>query len=76
MAAKPAIKFDVKKGGGFTLDVPEGVLNQERVSKFFDYLVLDQAREESELTPEQVDELAREVDLAVWEQVRKSYEEA
>lgn len=76
MSGEPAFKFDVRGDFGFTLDVPGGVLSPERVSRFLNYLILEEARERSELTPEDAAEIAHDVDQAIWEQVRHEYEEA
>ena len=76
MSAQPAYKIDVRGDDGFTLDVPGGVLDRERVSRFLDYLILEAAREQSQLTPEEAAEIADDIDKAIWEQVRRDYEEA
>jgi hypothetical protein len=76
MSAEPAYKIDVRDDDGFTLNVPGGVLDRERVSRFLDYLILEAAREQSHLTPEEAAEIADDIDRAIWEQVRSEYEEA
>jgi hypothetical protein len=76
MSIQSSIRFVVRDDHGFTLDVPGGVLNAERVSRFLSYLILEEARERSELTPADAAEIANEIDRAIWEQVRHEYEEA
>ena len=76
MSTQLAFKFDVRHDCGFTLDVPGGVLNPERVSRFLNYLILEQAREQSELTSEDAADIAGDIDRTIWEQVRHEYEEA
>ena len=73
MSAEPAYKLD--DSDGFTVHVPNG-LDRESVSRFLDFLVLERARLESQLTAEEAAEIADEIDRAVWEQIRSSYEEA
>jgi len=73
MAGEPAFKLD--DADGFTVHVPKG-LDRDSVSRFLDYLVLERARLESELTEEDAAEIANEIDRAVWEQIRSSYEGA
>ena len=76
MSGNPAYMIDVHPDDGFTLDVQGGVLDRERVSRFLDYLILEAAREQSQLTPGDAAEIAREIDGAIWDQVRHDYEEA
>jgi hypothetical protein len=76
MSAEPPYKINIREDNGFTLDVPPGVLDRERVSRFLDYLILESAREQSQLTPEEAAEIADDIDRAIWEQVRREYEEA
>jgi len=73
MTAEPAFKLD--DSDGFTVHVPKG-LDRDSVSRFLDFLVLERARLESELTEEDAAEIAKDIDRAVWEQIRSSYEEA
>ncbi|HEX9940062.1 MAG TPA: hypothetical protein VGB15_23200 [Longimicrobium sp.] len=73
MASEPAFKIDDRDG--FTVHIPSG-LDRESISRFLDFLVLERARMESELTEEEAAAIAKEIDHAVWEQVRSSFEEA
>ncbi|HYH81403.1 MAG TPA: hypothetical protein VEX86_16485 [Longimicrobium sp.] len=76
MGAEPAYRIDVREDDGFTLDVAGGVLDRKRVSRFLDYLILEAAREQSELTREDAAGIAQEIDDAIWNQVRADYEGA
>ena len=71
--AEPAFKLD--DSDGFTVRIPQG-LDRDSVSRFLDYLILERARLESELTEEDAAQIADDIDRAVWEQIRSSYEEA
>jgi len=73
MAAEPAFKID--ESDGFTVRVPNG-LDRDSVSRFLDYLVLERARLESKMTEEDAAAIAKDIDRAVWEQIRSGFEEA
>lgn len=50
--------------------LPSGFLDQESLSKFLDYLELESLRRRSQLSQEQADELAKEINQAMWKQLR------
>jgi hypothetical protein len=73
MAAEPAYKIDVR-ADGMTIRVRNGALDREGVSRFLDYLVLESIRNQSMLTEDKAEELAREVKQGAWERVRHLFE--
>lgn len=73
MAAEPAIrvKYD---DDDMVVRIRRGALSGDRVSRFLDYIQLEEIREKSEMTEEQAAEIADEIDRAMWERVRARYE--
>jgi hypothetical protein len=69
MAAEPAYRIQVEDRD-LVVRLRRGVLNQAEVSKFLDYLELESLRRRSELTEEDAQNLAREIDSAAWARVR------
>jgi hypothetical protein len=69
MAAEPAYRIQVEERD-LVVRLRRGVLNQAEVSKFLDYLELESLRRRSELTEEDAQHLAREIDGAAWARVR------
>lgn len=72
---EPAYKVDMNDDG-LTVHVRPGLLDRRRMSKFLDYLILETAREQSQLTEEEAAEIAKDIDRAVWERLRTRFEEA
>jgi hypothetical protein len=69
MAAEPAYRIEIEDRD-VVVRLRRGVLNQAEVSKFLDYLELEALRRRSELSEADAQDLAQEIDTAVWARVR------
>jgi hypothetical protein len=69
MAAEPAYRIEIEDRD-VVVRLRRGVLNQADVSKFLDYLELEALRRRSELSEADAQDLAQEIDRAVWARVR------
>jgi hypothetical protein len=69
MAATPAYRIDIE-GQEIVVRLPRSLLNRDEVSTFLDYLELQAIRRRSELSQEQAEALAEEIDRSTWEAVR------
>ncbi len=59
--------------GKLVITIPQGLVREEEVRRLLAYLTIESVRSKSVLTQEQADELAQEVDAAVWKRVSASY---
>jgi hypothetical protein len=69
MAAEPAYRIEIEDRD-VVVRLRRGVLNQAEVSRFLDYLELEALRRRSELSEAGAQDLAQEIDRAVWARVR------
>jgi hypothetical protein len=69
MAAEPAYHIDVQDRD-IVVRLRGDVLNRDEVSKFLDYLELESIRRRSELSEEDAQALAAEIDRDVWQRSR------
>jgi hypothetical protein len=69
MAATPAYRIDFEEQE-IVVRLPRTLLNRDEVSKFLDYLELQAIRRRSELSQEQAETLAEEIDRSTWELLR------
>jgi hypothetical protein len=69
MAATPAYRIDIEEQE-IVVRLPRTLLNREEVSTFLDYLELQAVRRRSELSQEQAETLAEEIDRSTWELLR------
>ena len=74
MASQPAYSIDVQDQD-VVVRLHGNVLDRDAVSKFLDFLELEAIRRRSQLTDEQADALAAEVDRSVWERLRTNVQE-
>jgi hypothetical protein len=70
MAAEPAYRIEVEDRD-VVVRLRRGVLNQSEVSRFLDYLELEALRRRSALSESDAQDLAQEIDSAVWERIRE-----
>lgn len=68
MAAEPVYRIEIEDRD-VVVRLRRGVLNQAEVSKFLDYLELEALRRRSELSEADAQDLAQEIDRAVWARV-------
>lgn len=61
----PAYQVDEDEES-FVLRIPKSMVTREQVQRFLDRLEFEQLRSKSQLTPEDAEELAREVKHAVY----------
>lgn len=52
------------------------MIDRSALGRFLDYLELESIRNRSQLTEEQAAVLAKEIDHAVWEDLKRAYAEA
>ena len=62
-----------KEEDSITIRLSSELVDQEALQRLLDYLELESIRKNSELTEQQAAELADEVDLDVWQQVKHKY---
>ncbi|HEX7242545.1 MAG TPA: hypothetical protein VF263_19805 [Longimicrobiaceae bacterium] len=74
MASQPAYSIDVQDRD-IVVRLHGDVLDRDAVSKFLDFLELEAIRRRSQLTDEQADALAAEVDRSAWERLRANVQE-
>jgi hypothetical protein len=55
--------------------IPSALVSQDRVSRFLDYLILEQGSRELDLSEAEVTELAREANRSAWQRLRPMVEE-
>lgn len=75
IVATPAYQFD-EDGDDFVLRIPKSMAARDQVQRFLDRLEFEQLRTKSQLTPEDAEELAREVKHAVVERLRQHLDSA
>ena len=73
MMADPAYRIDVEEQD-LVVRVRRDVLDRDEVSRFLDFLELESIRRRSELTEEDAERLADEIDSSVWERYRSRVE--
>ncbi len=74
MTSQPAYSIDVQ-GRDIVVRLHGDVLDRDAVSKFLDFLELEAICRQSQLTDEQADALAAEVDRSSWERLRTNVQE-
>jgi hypothetical protein len=73
MMAEPAYRIDVEEQD-LVVRVRRDALDRDEVSRFLDFLELESIRRRSELTEEDAERLADEIDSSVWERYRSRVE--
>lgn len=74
MSAAPAFRF-AYDDDDLVIRVPKGLITPDRVSRFFDYLLLEEGSRELTFSDEEIAALSDEVDKAAWERLRPMVEE-
>jgi hypothetical protein len=74
MAIKPPYSVE-RENRDWVIRVNSDVIDRDKMSDFLDYLVVESLREQSGLTEDDADALAREVKQGAWERVRHLFEE-
>lgn len=69
MVSQPAYQID-SSGTEVVVRFSRERMSDEQISRFLDYLALEEIRQRSELTEEAAAEFADEIDRAVWEKNR------
>lgn len=72
MAREPAYRFDVE-GEDLVFRVRRDAVDQEQVSRFFDYLELESIRHRSRLSEEDARAVAGDIDRSVWQHLRGQF---
>jgi hypothetical protein len=68
--SQPAYQIDRSSPDEIVVRIRRGALSDEKISRFLALLDLETIREKSQLTAEAAQELADEIDRAVWEKNR------
>jgi len=74
MSSAPAYRFDYDEDD-LVIRVPRDAISPDKVSRFFDYLLLEAGSRELNLTDEEIEAFADEADKAAWERIRPMVEE-
>jgi len=74
MSAAPAYRF-AYDNDDLVIRVPRDAISPDKVSRFFDYLLLEEASRELNFSEAEIEALSDEVDRAAWERLRPMVEE-
>jgi hypothetical protein len=74
MSAAPAYSF-AYDDDDLVIRVPRDVISPDKVSRFFDYLLLEEVSRELNFSQEEITALSDEVDKVAWERLRLMVEE-
>ncbi len=75
MAYAPSYSIAVERQE-VTIRFKKNLIDQSALEKFLDYLELESIKKSSQLTEDQAATLAKEIDRAVWKNIRHLFTEA